>query len=184
MLTGRLPVRNGFYSDNYRGRNAYTPQNIMGGIRDSELLISEALKKAGYNTKLIGKWHLGHRAKFHPLRHGFDEWLGAPNCHFRYNGTTEPNIPVYRDKTMIGRYYEDFLIDWETKESNFTRLLTDEAVEYVGRAENSHKPFFLYWAPDATHAPTYASKEFLHKSRRGQFILNVLYAFHYQSIIN
>ena len=169
MLTGRLPVRNGFYSDNYRGRNAYTPQNIVGGIRDSELLISEALKESGYSTKLIGKWHLGHRAKYHPLRHGFEEWFGAPNCHFRYNGKSSPNIPVYRDAEMVGRYYEDFEIDWMTKESNFTRLLTDEAVEYVERAAKKEaKPFFLYWAPDSTHAPNYAAKEFLGESRRGQ----------------
>ncbi len=103
MLTGRLPVRNGFYSDNSFGRNAYTPQIIMGGIRKSEVLISELLKSVGYRTKLVGKWHLGHRKQFHPLGHGFDEWFGAPNCHFRYDGKSEPNIPVYKNWNMIGR---------------------------------------------------------------------------------
>ncbi len=76
----------------------------MGGIPDSEVLVSELLSSAGYTTKLVGKWHLGHRPRFHPLRHGFDEWFGAPNCHFYYDGKNEPNIPVYRNQKMIGRY--------------------------------------------------------------------------------
>ncbi len=41
--------------------------------------------------------------KFLPLRHGFDEFFGAPNCHFHYDGVAAPNIPVYRDSEMIGR---------------------------------------------------------------------------------
>jgi len=83
---------------------AYTPQEIVGGIPDDEILISELLKDGNYDTKLIGKWHLGHRAPFHPMRHGFNEWFGAPNCHFHFgNLSAEPNIPVYKNKEMIGR---------------------------------------------------------------------------------
>ena len=83
---------------------AYTPQEIVGGVSDYEVLLPELLKRQNYETKLIGKWHLGHRDPYHPLRHGFDEWFGAPNCHFRFgNGTGEPNIPVYRNNKMVGR---------------------------------------------------------------------------------
>ena len=82
---------------------AYTPQEIMGGIPDSEILISEALKNGGYDTKIIGKWHLGHRDRYLPLKHGFDEWFGAPNCHFHYDGKKNPNIPVYNNTDMVGR---------------------------------------------------------------------------------
>jgi len=39
-----------------------------------------------------------------PLKHGFDEWFGAPNCHFGpYDNKKTPNIPVYRDDKMVGR---------------------------------------------------------------------------------
>ena len=97
MLTGRLPIRNGFYSDNMKMRNAYTPQDIVGGIKETEKLMSESLKEVGYSTGLIGKWHLGHQEEFLPLNHGFDEWFGAPNCHFGpYNDKNTPNIPVYK----------------------------------------------------------------------------------------
>ncbi|XP_015272850.1 PREDICTED: N-acetylgalactosamine-6-sulfatase, partial [Gekko japonicus] len=149
LLTGRLPIRNGFYTTNAHARNAYTPQEVVGGIPDSELLLSELLKKAGYVNKIVGKWHLGHRPEFHPLRHGFDEWFGSPNCHFGpYDNKGAPNIPVYRDWEMIGRYYEDLK-------------------DFISRQRASQQLFFLYWAIDATHAPVYASREFLGTSQRG-----------------
>lgn len=48
--------------------------------------------------------HLGHRPQYLPLEHGFDEWFGAPNCHFGpYNSSIRPNIPVYNNSEMVGR---------------------------------------------------------------------------------
>lgn len=97
--------------------------------------------------------HLGHQPQFHPLIHGFDEWFGAPNCHFGpFNNINQPNIPVYKNAEMVGRYvspidfikplssrcltnlnilfffhfryYEDFVIDKKTGESNLTQIYT------------------------------------------------------------
>ena len=49
--------------------------------------------------------HLGQQPQFHPLKHGFDEWFGAPNCHFGpFNNKDTPNIPVYNNAVMVGRY--------------------------------------------------------------------------------
>ncbi|XP_063293312.1 N-acetylgalactosamine-6-sulfatase isoform X1 [Pelobates fuscus] len=170
LLTGRLPIRNGFYTTNAHARNAYTPQEIVGGIPDSEILLPELLKKAGYVNKIIGKWHLGHQPKFHPLKRGFDEWFGSPNCHFGpYNDKDIPNIPLYKDWDMVGRYYEDFIINHKTGESNLTQFYLQEALDFISRKRDSRQPFFLYWAIDATHAPVYASKPFLGTSRRGLY---------------
>ncbi|EMP36266.1 N-acetylgalactosamine-6-sulfatase [Chelonia mydas] len=114
--------------------------------------------------------HLGHRPQFHPLKHGFDEWFGSPNCHFGpYDNKATPNIPVYRDREMIGRYYEDFKIDLKTGEANLTQIYLQEALDFISRQQSSQQPFFLYWAIDATHAPVYASKHFLGTSQRGLY---------------
>ncbi|XP_028392408.1 N-acetylgalactosamine-6-sulfatase-like isoform X2 [Dendronephthya gigantea] len=67
---------------------------------------------------------------------------------------------------MIGRYYEEFPINRKTGESNLTQLYIEEALNFISKEEG---PFFLYWAPDATHTPLYASEEFLQKSNRGLY---------------
>ncbi|KAG9352487.1 hypothetical protein JZ751_020901 [Albula glossodonta] len=170
LLTGRLPVRNGFYTTNAHARNAYTPQEIVGGISDDEILLPQMLKKMGYVNKIIGKWHLGHRPNHLPLEHGFDKWFGAPNCHFGpYNNSLRPNIPVYNNSQMVGRYYEEFGINVKTGESNLTQIYLEESLQFLHTQASTQQPFFLYWAVDATHAPVYASKRFLGKSQRGRY---------------
>lgn len=61
---------------------------------------------------------------------------------------------------MTGRYYQDYKIDHETGLGNLTQLYTQEALEFINRKAKKNENFFLYWAPDATHTPLYASKEF------------------------
>uniref|UniRef100_A0AAR2J323 N-acetylgalactosamine-6-sulfatase n=1 Tax=Pygocentrus nattereri TaxID=42514 RepID=A0AAR2J323_PYGNA len=170
LLTGRLPIRNGFYTTNAHARNAYTPQEIVGGISKDEILLPQILKKKGYVSKIVGKWHLGHREQFLPLNHGFDQWFGAPNCHFGpYNHTYRPNIPLYNNSKMVGRYYEEFEISEKTGESNLTQIYLEEGLNFIRHQAMARQPFFLYWAADATHAPVYASKRFLGKSQRGRY---------------
>ncbi|KAF7468194.1 N-acetylgalactosamine-6-sulfatase [Marmota monax] len=114
--------------------------------------------------------HLGHRPQFHPLKHGFDEWFGSPNCHFGpYDNRARPNIPVYRDWEMVGRFYEEFPINLKTGEANLTQIYLEEALDFIRRQQARQRPFFLYWAIDATHAPVYASRSFLGTSRRGRY---------------
>lgn len=66
--------------------------------------------------------------------------------------------------------------------SGFTSALTNqshlpslqEGLDFILRQTEAQRPFFLYWAADATHAPIYASKHFLGKSQRGRYILSSL----------
>ena len=62
---------------------------------------------------------------------------------------------------MIGRYYQDIGIDTVKGLSNYTNLLTLEALKYIDKQSiRKEQPFFLYWAPDSTHGPTYSSSKF------------------------
>ena len=59
---------------------------------------------------------------------------------------------------MVGRYYEQFPIDTRTGASNYTLELLEHVLEYISREEEEDKsPYFLYFAPDSTHAPAYSS---------------------------
>ncbi|TRY96188.1 hypothetical protein DNTS_026764 [Danionella cerebrum] len=143
-----------FYSGNPLCSPSYTPQEMVGGISADEILLPELLKKKNYLSKI----------------HGFDEWFGAPNCHFGpYNDSSRPNIPLYNNSDMTGRYYEEFEINVKTGESNLTQIYLKEGLDFISQQADAQNPFFLYWAPDATHAPVYASKPFLGKSQRGRY---------------
>lgn len=74
LLTGKYPVRTGLYG---KGTDVFFP-NAIGGIPAEEITLAEALKDAGYNTVMYGKWHLGDADYALPTRHGFDQWMGLP----------------------------------------------------------------------------------------------------------
>ena len=78
-----------------------------------------------------------------------------------------PNIPVYSNEDMVGRYYEEFGIDINRGLSNYTQELLKHAMEFIDRKDSS--PYFLYWAPDSTHAPAYSSDKFVGRSGRSSF---------------
>ena len=91
----------------------------------------------------------------------------------RVRTTNSPHCkPQVQQKTQYLRYYEKFGIDLATHESNLTRILRNELIRFLTKKAESENPFFLYWAPDSTHGPTYASKKFLGISRRGSTASN------------
>jgi N-acetylgalactosamine-6-sulfatase len=111
------------------------------GLPVEETSIAQMLKDAGYATAISGKWHLGYEPKFYPLRHGFDSWFGPVGGavdyfhHVEYTG--DPAL-YENDKTV-------------KREGYLTDLITDEGVDFIQRQQK--KPFFLYVAYTAPHAP-------------------------------
>ena len=65
------------------------------------------------------------------------------------------------------RLYEEFKIDHSTGESNLTQMYIKEGLDFIEKNAKGERSFFLYWTPDATHGPLYASKDFLGGSQRG-----------------
>ena len=82
------------------GKGALGPQSKIG-LNSNEVTIAEMLKERGYATAIYGKWHLGHRPEFLPLRHGFDDYFGLPYSNDMWPkhptaGTNYPPLPLFR----------------------------------------------------------------------------------------
>jgi arylsulfatase len=154
LMTGCYPNRVGLFGAlNHESRV---------GIADDELLLPEMLKSRGYATAIYGKWHLGHRDKFLPTRHGFDEFFGIPysndNGPLHGSQTGLPPLPLIENEKTVG---------YDPDQSQFTRLFTERAVSFIER--NRERPFFLYLPHVMPHVPIFASQEFKGRSGRGLY---------------
>ncbi len=159
LLTGRHPVRVGF--------TTLLWPTTPGGLPETENTLPELLKKKGYTTALIGKWHLGHsEPKYLPLNHGFDLFYGMP-----YPNDMGPNHPqtVWRKEIwppmpmMRGNEIVEAPIDVNLLEQQYNAA----AVQFI--AENHHKPFFLFLSHAMPHTIIGASPDFVGTSKNGLF---------------
>jgi arylsulfatase A-like enzyme len=111
------------------------------GIPREHPTISSLIKAAGYDTALIGKWHLGYLPDFGPLKYGFDEFFGIMSGAADYFSHTDPaGMPdLFEGEVPIERV------------GYLTDLLTDRAVEYIRRPRQ--KPFYLSLHYTSPHWP-------------------------------
>ncbi len=101
------------------------------------------LRDAGYRTALVGKWHLGYPPVFGPLRSGYDEYFGPMSGgvdYFRHCSTTGAG-DLYEGEQEV------------TRPGYLTDLLTDRAVDYIGRTAGGDAPFLLSLHYTAPHWP-------------------------------
>ena len=155
LLTGRLPVRSGMASDE---RRVLFP-NSKGGLPDEEITIAEALKKEGYATAAIGKWHLGHLPEHLPTEHGFDRYYGVPYSNdMKTTANGEKGVPLVRNKTIV---------EYPATQRTLTRRYTEEALSFI--EANETQPFFLYLPYTFPHVPLHASEAFRDTSARGLY---------------
>ncbi len=156
LLTGCYPNRIGF-------AGALRPGS-QTGINADEETIAEVLKKRGYATAAVGKWHLGDHHQFLPLQHGFDEYYGIPYSNDMWSlnpRVKHPPLPVF-DGNDIAKY----AIQHEHQEE-FTTAFTARSIDFIER--NKRKPFFLYLAHPMPHVPLYVSSKFKGKSEQGMY---------------
>ncbi|MFI2742166.1 sulfatase [Zhouia sp. PK063] len=167
LLTGAYPNRIGMAGVLLPGdKRALNPK---------EETLASILKKNGYETAMLGKWHLGNKAPYLPIHYGFDSFYGIPYSQdiwpidhdstrvqdqkdIRYDW---PAVPVYNGDTQV-----DSIITME-EQSKFTPLLTQKAVSFIKKKHD--KPFFLYLAHPFPHVPLAPSKQFKGKSGMGLF---------------
>lgn len=143
LMTGRYPLRYGL-------QTAVIPSGASYGLATDEFLLPQAMKTAGYQTALVGKWHLGHADKaFWPRQRGFDSFYGplvGEIDHFKHeaHGVTD----WYRDNALV-------------KEDGYdTELFGAEAVRLI-KGHDSKTPLFLYLAFTAPHTPFQAPQRYL-----------------------
>lgn len=174
LLTGRLPVRNGMAS----APNRVLYPDSHHGLPAGEVTLAEQLKKAGYATACVGKWHLGHKDEYLPMRHGFDSYFGIPYSNDMDNITPFRSAKDYFDfwESEASRDYHTFniplmrgsaIVERPANQHTITRRYTDESLEFI-RA-NKDRPFFLYLAYNLPHVPLFASGAFEGSSPRGLY---------------
>jgi len=143
LMTGRYPMRYGLQTLVIFPSHTY-------GLPTDERTLPQALKESGYFTAMVGKWHLGHAdKKYWPQNRGFDYFYG--NVMGEVNYFTRERGGVI-DWQRNGKFLKE--------EGYYTTLIGNEAVKLI-EEQDGKKPFFLYFASLAPHAPYQAPQEYL-----------------------
>ena len=152
LLTGRYADRVGV-----PGVIRTSPADSWGWFDPRVPTLADVLGEAGYDTALIGKWHLGLESPNTPTERGFDHFYG-------FLGDMMDSYTTHR---RHGRNYMRLNGDEIDPVGHATDIFSDQAVAYVrGRAAGAAVPFFLYLAYNAPHFPIEPPDAWLAEVRR------------------
>ena len=147
LLTGKNQSGFGFNDNLFPSQPGFDPNFV--GLPLTETTLADKLRSLGYVNGLIGKWHLGEKPHFHPLKRGFDEFwgfLGGAHDYF----TSKPD----------GEGMES-PIDCTFKTPDSLSYMTDdignECVNFIMKHKSD--PFFLFASFNAPHSPMQATEE-------------------------
>ncbi len=154
----RTSILSGRYSDEI-GIWGNFGKNSKDGFPEEEKMISDYVKKAGYTTGAIGKWHMGYtKESFKPENRNWDYFYGfylgahsyfAAEQSYEYQKSDE--WPIQRNEEIVDYKKGDYLTD----------KLNEEAVNFIDR--NSDKSFLLYVAYNAVHYPWSVPEKYLER---------------------
>ncbi|WP_372751881.1 arylsulfatase [Labilibaculum sp.] len=177
------PTRYGVLTGRYAWRS-HLQTGVLGGGAEFEPLISEdiltvpkLLKRAGYQTAAMGKWHLGfavNDAEGNPV----DVYNGKKRPSPAPIGSVVPNGPVSRGfDSYLGFHHsasmetvikDDKVID-NMPTVKMLEFLGDNASEYIEEKSKEKDPFFLYLALNSPHTPIVPSENWKGKSGMGDY---------------
>ncbi|WP_417887936.1 sulfatase-like hydrolase/transferase [Zunongwangia sp.] len=120
-------------------------------LPDSLITLPQALKKAGYKTALIGKWHLGLKPENGPTAYGFDYSYGF------LHGQIDQYSHHYKNGDPSWHRQEEFI----EEKGHATDLITREAIDWLSR--NKSQNFFLQLAYSAPHIPLQEPEQWKNK---------------------
>lgn len=172
LMTGRLPVRAGFGFPLFPG--------MPMGLHPQEVTIGEVLSEVGYQSAVIGKWHLGD-LEFHlPHKQGFDEFWGFL---YHCDAYLYPEHREWDPDSIVGRQMkikgimegvkgsvakEVEKIDAKRLET-LDRDIATRSVDYIKAHANDEEPFFLFTGFAKAHYKNFAHPDFQGKSGSGVF---------------
>jgi arylsulfatase A-like enzyme len=146
LMTGRDPMRLGV------AYAVFMPWR-SNGVHPDEHFMPESFRAAGYQTAMVGKWHLGHAQEtYHPNQRGFEHFYGHLHTEVGY-------FPPFSNQGGKDFQRNGVSIDDQGYESF---LLADEASRWI-RARDRDKPFFLYMPFIAPHTPLDAPEDLKQK---------------------
>jgi arylsulfatase A-like enzyme len=148
------PSRAGLMTGRYQERFGYDnnlPPGFQSGLDTKETFGVKRLQKLGYKTGLIGKWHLGYPAEYHPNQRGFDWFYGLLQGSRPYYPIPEPTPDrVIQENNK------------PTKEVGYvTDRFGDAAVRFIQK--NKEQPFYLFVSFTSPHGPLQPKKEDLER---------------------
>ena len=136
LMTGRYPAR---LPIGLAEPLRYGDESV--GLPPEHPTPASLLRRAGYETALIGKWHLGFLPEHGPIRHGFDEFYGILGGGVDYFSHREPSGKLDLHEGNVAVNQSGYMTD----------LLTDRAVQYIRRRHAA--PFYLALHYTAPHWP-------------------------------
>ena len=150
LLTGRYPFRCGLTAN---PSPSGPPEHNDLALPQSEIVLPQLFKRAGYASGMVGKWHMGHKLpEYLPTRRGFDEYLGI-----LYSNDMRPVQLLDGEK----------VIEYPVVQGTLTRRYTARALDFLQR--NATKPFFFYFAHAMPHKPLATTERFYQKSGAGLY---------------
>ena len=202
------PTRYGILNGRYNWRSELK-RGVHGGFNKPTLMdknrltVADLLRKKGYNTGIVGKWHLGvgwntitgkpvkggryfkdidFKKELYesPLDHGFDYYYGHPVANpawimIENNKCVAVSHKIIKAKPPKETGVYDLPV---TQDDDAIKMLSEKAVGYINK-QSKDKPFFLYYPLSAPHTPISPSKDFKGKSgfsKYGDFCLEVDWA--------
>jgi arylsulfatase A-like enzyme len=183
LMTGRYPFRTDV---------GQWPQHAL--IEPGQTTLASMLKRQGYRTSMVGKWHLGFEESGYenplpggPVDVGFDSYFGIrastdipPYFYIRGNRAVQPpTVPIAANSSedwspIQGAFWRSGLIAPDLQLQDVLPRFTEEAINVisahaVGASPVSGEPLFLYLAYPAPHTPWLPDAEFAGKSRVGMY---------------
>jgi arylsulfatase A-like enzyme len=160
MLTGCYPPRINMHQ--------FGPDDVWvlfpgdaEGLHPDEITFASLLKRQGYATKLVGKWHVGDQPDFLPTRHGFDEWFGLPYSNdmgMMMQWPKYPPLPLMQNEEVVQE---------QPDQAGLTERYVAESIRFL--REKRDEPFLLYLAHMYVHVPLFVPEYFRAGARNGAY---------------